>query len=137
MAYDRIVSRLDFIDKQMKYLTQWIPKSKEEFLGDIKTQAAIERYLQTTIESVLEICIQFVKYYNLGTPNSPDNVLSLLKPKLESIEVIKSLKGFRNVLVHQYNELKNELVYEFSLTFLHDLESIVKEFRDKLKNTPI
>lgn len=136
MAYNRILSRLDFIENQAIYLKEWIPASKEKFLADTKTQAAIERYIQTSIEAILEICIQFVKYFNLGTPSSPDSVLKLLTSKFKTMPLIKSLKGFRNVLVHQYNDLKNELVYEFAMTFLPDLEKILEEFHGTLKSPP-
>ncbi|MFO7796306.1 MAG: HepT-like ribonuclease domain-containing protein [Promethearchaeati archaeon] len=95
MAYERILQRIAFIENQLNLLGLWTPENKEVFLGDLKLQAAIERNMQNIIEAIIQICIQLVKFFNLGPPTSEDSILELLKPKLENYDLIKEFKNLR------------------------------------------
>jgi len=51
-------------------------------------------------------------------------------------EKIKSMKGFRNILVHRYGEIDDDLVYEEIKNGLKDFEEFEKKiesFLEKLK----
>jgi len=132
MAYEKIMIRITMIETQVSFIQKWIPRTFKEYQTDSKTQAAIERYLQTSIEALLEICIQMVKYFELGTPNSVDDVLELLSKNVQTTTQIKSLKKFRNVLVHQYDTIKNELVFDYIPRFVKDIKIIIKELKQIL-----
>ena len=114
-------------------IKKWIPHTLEEFETDERTQSAIERCLQVSIEAILEICIQLVKLLRLGTPSSPDGMLKLLESHVESIKYIKDLKGLRNVLVHQYGEIDFKLIFKHANQFVKDGEVIVDEVRRIMK----
>ncbi|TFG21017.1 MAG: DUF86 domain-containing protein [Promethearchaeota archaeon] len=133
MALERIVRRIDILVASLRKIEKWLPDTKEEFELNEIMQAAIERSLQVSIEAILDICIQLVKLLELGTPNSPENVIQLLKPHLSSIKTIEELKKLRNVLVHQYSDIEITLVYNYAKSFINDGTKLVGEFKDLLK----
>jgi uncharacterized protein YutE (UPF0331/DUF86 family) len=130
MAYERILQRVAFIESRLKLLEEWIIEDKEEFLKNLKLQAAIERNMQIIIEAIIQICVQLVKYYDLGPPTSEDSILTLLESKLETIEHIKEFKKFINFLVHQYINVDSEKVFEYLKHFEGDVQKIIQEIKD-------
>jgi uncharacterized protein YutE (UPF0331/DUF86 family) len=128
MALEKIINRTDIVQINIERIKKWIPSTLEEFLSDERTQSAIERCLQVSIEAIMDVCIQLVKFLKLGTPNSPDGVLILLEPHLKSIAIIRKLKGLRNILVHQYGKIDPELIFKHANQFCIDGELIIKEF---------
>jgi len=133
VAYERILQRIAFIEHQLNLLRQWVPENKEEFLGDLKLQAAIERNMQNIIEAIIQICIQLVKFFNLGPPTSEDSIFELLKPKLENYDLIKELKNFRNFLVHQYIKVDSKKIFTYLKHFQEDTLKIIQEFKIIIK----
>jgi uncharacterized protein YutE (UPF0331/DUF86 family) len=129
VAYERILQRIAFIENQLKLLKNWAPENREEFLADLKLQAAVERNMQNIIEAIMQICTQLVKYFNLGPPTSEDSILELLEQKLDNYNLIKEFKKFRNFLVHQYLKVDSGKVYNYLKPFLEDVVLVIEEFR--------
>lgn len=130
MAYERIVQRIGYIERELDLLEKWKPKKKQRFLSDLKLQAAIERKMQNIIEGIIQICTQLVKLFNLGPPTSEDSIFELLKPKLKNYELIKEFKKFRNFLVHQYIKVDSEKIFKYLTHFREDTLKIIKEFKN-------
>jgi len=72
------------------------------------------------------------KYKNLGIPKDEDSVIgNLHKNKVINKEVkdlILNLKGFRNILVHKYGTVDDELVYENLTENIDDFEKLKNYF---------
>ena len=92
--------------------------------------------MQITIECVLDICAIFVKEFALGPPKNEDNMLVLLEGKIQMIETVKAMKRFRNVLVNKYEDIKDELVFEFATGQTGDFEEFIREIKRIMKNWP-
>lgn len=45
-------------------------------------------------------------------------------------EIVKEMKGFRNILVHRYGEINNAEAFENISSGLNDFESFMKEVND-------
>ena len=133
MALERIVRRLDILVASIRKIENWLPNTIKEYKANEIIQAAIERNLQVSIEAILDICIQLVKFLELGTPNSPENVIELLEPYFSSINTINELKKLRNVLVHQYSDIEISLIYNHAKNFIKDGRKLVGEFKELLK----
>ena len=133
MALERIVRRLDILVASIRKIENWLPVTIKEYEANEIIQAAIERNLQISIEAILDICIQLVKLLELGTPNSPENVIELLEPYFSSINTINELKKLRNVLVHQYSDIEISLIYNHAKNFIKDGRKLVGEFKELLK----
>ncbi len=73
-----------------------------------------------------------VKELRLGPPSDEDDLLSLLSEKIPCIDNIKQMKSFRNLLVHQYAKIDNQLVYKIALKDSSDFELFISEIKKLL-----
>ena len=73
-----------------------------------------------------------VKDLKLGPPSDEDDLLSLLYGKIPNIESIKQMKSFRNLIVHQYAKIDNQLVYEIALEDASDFQLFTDEIKKLL-----
>ena len=64
---------------------------------------------------------------HLGLPEDDDQILDLLKEKINMIEKIKSMKRFRNILVHKYGEINDKMVYLYISENLDDFYEFIDE----------
>jgi len=69
-------------------------------------------------------------------PSSEDELFNKLeKNKIisdKTCAILKEMKGFRNILVHKYGEVDDELVFE-NISNLEDFESFINEISIFLK----
>jgi len=136
MDKERILSKIDDIDGYLSELEGIIPGSFEEYKNSIRDKRACERLLQIAIESVIDACNLFVSDLKLGIPSDEDDIIKKLEKKKiisgKMAETIRDMKGFRNILVHKYGVLKDELVFEMLSEKLEDFEKFKKEILKKL-----
>jgi uncharacterized protein YutE (UPF0331/DUF86 family) len=97
----------------------------------IEKRRACERLLQVSIECVIDICALIVAGFRLGLPSEEDDLFEKLE-QAEIIsssmkEILKRMKGFRNILVHEYGRIDDELVYEVLKNKLDDFDVFKKE----------
>lgn len=127
MAYERIINRIAFIQTNLRLLEELIPLNIELYINNRTIQLATERLLQIEIEAIMDICIQLVGYLNLGIPNSETNILDLLEEKIPSVNKLRELKKFRNILVHQYVKIEPQKIFDHASKFPDDLKIILHE----------
>ena len=127
---ERILAKLDELDSYLRELESVMPKSYEEYVGSIEKRRACERLLHILIECVIDVCALIVKGLRLGLPAEEGDLFEKLeKEKVISREMkgkLKSIRGFRNILVHRYAEVDDELVFD-SLRSISDFKEFRKE----------
>jgi len=112
---DRILAKLDELDSYLKELAEISPKSMGEY-KTIEKKRACERLLHIAVECVIDVCGIIVTNKRLGLPGSEEDLFR----KLEEGKVISSdlagklrlMRGFRNIIVHRYGSVDDELVFE-------------------------
>lgn len=128
---NRILSELDELDLYLKELETIMPRTYEEYVGSIEKKRSSERLLHISIECTIDICALIVKGLRLGLPAEEDDLFEKLeKKKIISKwmkKKLKAMRGFRNVLVHRYGEVDDELIFE-NLGNINDF----KEFREEI-----
>jgi len=125
-----VLARIDELDGYLRELHEIMPASFEDY-KKIEKRRACERLLQISIECVIDICALIVSGLRLGLPSEEDDLFE----KLEQAEIIssstkgtlKKMKGFRNILVHEYGRIDDELVYEVLKNKLDDFDVFKKE----------
>jgi uncharacterized protein YutE (UPF0331/DUF86 family) len=135
MDEDKIRSKIGQIENYIADLKEIVPQSFDEYAKSKITKYAIERLFQVIIESIIDVCAILVNDLKLGPPRDEDGILDLLKPKMSSVSKIKSMKGFRNVLVHKYSEINDELVFRIASEQLKDLSDVIADIR-RLLHSP-
>jgi len=131
MDNKRILSKIDELDQYVSELESIIPKDFETYEKSIKDKRACERLLQISIESIIDIMNIIVSELKLGIPYEESELIEkIYKKGIISKEVKKNLmgmKGFRNLLVHKYGGIDDEIVYEMISQNLTDFEKFKNE----------
>ena len=127
---NRILSKLDEMDSYLSELESIMPKSYDEYVGSIEKKRACERVLHILIECVIDVCALIVKGLRLGLPAEEEDLFEKLEREKiisrEMKEKLKLMRVFRNILVHRYAGVNDELVFE-SLGSINDFKEFRKE----------
>ena len=112
---ERVLIKLDEMDGYMRELALIAPDSYKEYLR-VEKKRACERLLQLTIECMIDICHILVTGLRLGLPAEENDLFSKLTDEdivsLDMGNTLREMKGFRNILVHEYAKVDDRLVYE-------------------------
>lgn len=127
---DRILVKLSELDGYLGELRSIAPESFAVY-RQVEKRRACERLLQISVETVLDVCHLLVRGLNLGLPAEEDAVFE----KLERAAVIsdgvtailRRMKGCRNILVHEYGGVDDEIVFEIVRMGDRDFERFKRE----------
>ena len=130
-AYNKIISKLQKLDEYIKYLKEVQKINKNQFMEDYHFFGLAERYLQLSIEILLDVGKLLVVIKGLKRPEENQEIFSALRDeKIISEKLADNLMGvanFRNILVHDYEKIDREIVYEKLRNNLDDFENFKKE----------
>lgn len=133
---NRILSKLDELNSYLVELEEVMPKNYEEYVNSIEKKRSCERLLHISVECVIDVCSLMVKGLRLGLPSGEEDLFEKLERKKvisgRMKEKLKLMRGFRNVLVHRYGEVDDELVFE-NLKSIEDFKDFSKEITSFLK----
>jgi len=79
----------------------------------------------------ISVCVCVVSGFRLGLPAEEDDLFEklenagLLSPN--AIRTLRTMKGFRNILVHEYGGIDNALVFKAATTRIQDFEAFKGE----------
>lgn len=130
MRGDMIRTKIKEIDESITLIKEHLPDTFEEFsnLGLVKD--GIYKRLEFCIESVLDICAVINTDLKLGVPESDENILdNLIRNNIISDELgcsLKSMKGFRNILVRRYGRINDEMVFSIMKENLNDFYRFIE-----------
>lgn len=134
---DRILAKLDGLNGTLDELRSVVPSSFEEFLA-IEKRRSCERLLQVSIEAVIDICALLVSGLRLGLPGDEDDLFEKLVDRgvlsRSMADVLRRMKGMRNVLVHEYGRVDNALVFESATERLGDFDAFIREVLEFLRH---
>jgi len=131
MRADIIRTKIKEIEESLKLVEDNMPESFEKFsnLGLVKD--GMYKRLEFCIENVFNICAIVNTDLELGIPESDENIVeNLMKNKVINKDLgenLKSMKGFRNILVHRYGKINDEMAYNIMIDHLSDFSDFIKE----------
>lgn len=127
---ERILAKLDELYGYQRELRQIMPASFAQF-KKIEKKRACERLMQVSIECVIDVCALTVSGLRLGLPSEEDDLFERLEEagviSSDMKEILKKMKGFRNLLVHEYGRVDDEIVYDMVKNRLRDFIDFKKE----------
>jgi uncharacterized protein YutE (UPF0331/DUF86 family) len=125
------ISKFDQIRENCKLIEDNLPENYEEFekLGLVKD--GIYKRIEHCVELIIDIIAMLNADLKLGIPNGTSDIYEQLhKNKIltsEIVEIIKNMKGFRNILVHRYGTIDDELAFDIIKQKLQDFKILEKE----------
>jgi uncharacterized protein YutE (UPF0331/DUF86 family) len=96
---------------------------------DIRSRAFVERYLHLCVEKVIDISNHFVSFYRWREPDGYRDLFRVLHdnaviPK-QNLTTFQNMASFRNMLVHRYEKIDDELVYTIFKKRLGDFDLFI------------
>jgi uncharacterized protein YutE (UPF0331/DUF86 family) len=127
---ERILAKLDELEGYLAELRAIAPQNLKEYRR-IEKKRSCERLLQLCIECVIDMCRILVSGLRLGLPADENDLFEKLNKNgivgSSVTRLLRQMRGFRNILVHEYASVDDELVFKYVKTRLGDFEKIRKQ----------
>ena len=110
---------------------------KLETLKDFNKQDVIVLNLQRACQAVIDIAMHIISVRNLGAPQSGKGALTNIQEKniidKKMTKNMQGMIGFRNIAVHEYQELDLEILKNILDNHLGELREFAREILKKNK----
>lgn len=134
---ESIATRFKHLRDYLKILKELQKIKKSKFISDHHYYGLAERYLQLSIECVLDVGNMLIVSLDLKKPSDKQEIIDIL----EEAKIIPSIMAtrlsgvarFRNLLVHEYVRIDRSKVYSILKTRIPDLEAFAKSIVKYLK----
>jgi uncharacterized protein YutE (UPF0331/DUF86 family) len=129
MKNDVIFNKINIIERCMKRIHEEYDQNPEH-LKNFTKQDSIILNLQRSCEASIDLAMHIVAEKKLGLPQSSRDAFSLLeKEGIISSSISNSMKamvGFRNIAVHDYQEINLEILRKILDKHLEDFFQYTK-----------
>lgn len=126
----RLEDKIYFVKKNLKKLYELKKEAKENFISDYRIFDSAKYNLQVSIEALIDIGNHIISRENFELPaTNADTFRILVKENIISKEKLKSyiaMAKFRNMVVHLYEEIDEEEIYNIVQNHLDDFEYFIK-----------
>ena len=133
---DRVLAKLDEVDGYLDELRSVIPRDLEEY-AQVEKKRSCERLMQLAIEATIDACAMLVSGLRLGLPGEENDLFEKLARRgvvSEGMtETLRRMKGMRNLLVHEYGRIDDELIFETARDRLADFGTVRREVLEFLR----
>ena len=131
VSADVILNKIATIEKCLNRIGEEYNDSKEIFCTNFTKQDSVILNLERASQATIDIATHIIKNEKLGLPNTSRELFVLLEQNSIISEDVKlqmqAMVGFRNIAVHDYQNLNIEIVIAIVEKHLVDFESFIKE----------
>ncbi|MBF0363330.1 MAG: DUF86 domain-containing protein [Oligoflexia bacterium] len=128
---DLLNNKLESLRRILERINSKIPKSEELLLSDIDVQDVIILNLQRAVQQAVDIACHILSSLEVQAPSSmSESFLLLERAQIISKEVANVMTktvGFRNIAIHEYQEIDWMIVYKIITKHLSDFKSYMRE----------
>lgn len=139
ISQQKILEKLENLNEYLGYLKQLKKETKNEknFLSDFHLFGNVERYLQLSIQAIIDSSHLIIIDLGLRKPEDNYEAVSILFDKKiiseELAEKLSKMIGLRNILVHEYGKIDRKKIYKILQTQIKDLEEFKRQILNFLK----
>jgi|SRR3989344_2100473 len=131
LRINEIEKKVDDIISSLEIIEANLPEELEDFLSMGLTRDGLYKKVEFCIESLIDICNIINSDLRFGIPETEEGIIENMRKNNifteKSINILKKIKGFRNILVHKYGDINDSLAFEIIEEGLKDFELIIKE----------
>ena len=131
----------ELVSRKLSKLSAYISELKkadditwEKYTTDTRSKAFIERYLHLSIEEVFDIANHIISFHDYREPDSYRDLLLILAEQniipSKDLKTFQNMASFRNMLVHHYDKVDDEVVFGLFQKRLHDFDHYVSLIKD-------
>lgn len=130
----RTKDKINEIEAYLSELYEIVPEDYESYSKDHKTKAACERYFEKIIEAVIDVIFLIIKEKKLKTPQDDVDAINLISKEniipRELANKLKLAKSMRNIIVHEYGKINDEIVFK---SIAEELDNDIRSFLEIIK----
>ncbi len=135
---ERINDKIKEINMFLEELERFLPSSYEEYITDIKTKAACERYFEKIIEACVDLSFLVIKFKNFDVPQDDKGSFEILAKEgvinQETSQKFKDAKGMRNILAHEYGKVDDSIVHKAVTTkLIEDVSTLLTQLEKNIQ----
>ena len=101
-----------------------------KYRSDLRTKAFVERYLHLAIEEVLDIANHLISFERWREPSGYRDIFLVLRENGvitdEQLTLFQEMASFRNLLVHRYENVDDEIVFGIFKKRLSDFDLFIE-----------
>ena len=136
MSPEQIQAKLAHLADAVEKLRRLPQSTLDEFRSDERNVDAALRRLQVAIQVLIDVGSHVVAHLGLGAPDTSHDLLERLERAgrlpTGSAARFGKMFAFRNRIVHLYDRVDDEFVYEIVTAHLDDLEELATHYIDAL-----
>jgi len=137
-SYDKISRKAEYILKKLKYLRINKPDDLEIFADDETLQMSILYAIHVSIEATVDMAILVgTKISEIEYIGDYDMFESLFNERVihkDTFEKLRRLNGLRNAMVHAYDSLIIEEIYDNYDEIMKDISCVINDLIDFTPN---
>jgi uncharacterized protein YutE (UPF0331/DUF86 family) len=126
---DKVESLIRHLRQYTAYLEDITEQDRQEFLKDPKSVGSARYYLQVSIETCINIANHIIATKRLRAPKDYRDSFKVLNEAGilpdDFTQTMREMAGLRNLLVHLYWDVDNEMIYEGIRSELRDFDTFV------------
>ena len=109
----------------------------EKYKKSIRDRAFVERYIHMAIQTVFDITRHIISYKGWKVPENYRETFSILAEGEvlpdEKVSIFQNMSSFRNLLVHHYDKVDDEVVFGIFKNKLGDFDLFREYILEYLK----
>ncbi|HQE80646.1 MAG TPA: DUF86 domain-containing protein [Syntrophorhabdaceae bacterium] len=138
MRKSDIQSKIDVLVDNIEKLSYLQKKDFKEFTSDFRNIDSALHRLQTSIQALLDMGNYIISSLGLKTPDTNADVFKILCRegylRQDRMNTYIQIIQFRNRIVHIYNHIDTETLYDILVNELHDIKEIFQDMLEIIEN---
>ncbi len=137
-----VQTKIDVILDNLEKLNTLKSKTYKDFISDFRNIDSALYLLQTSIQALLDIGSYIIASLGLKTPNTNAEIIKILSEAdhvaKDRVDTYIKMSKFRNRIVHLYNHIDTEELYNILLNELDDIKEfytsllkVIEEYKDE------
>lgn len=126
----RIVKKLAALERSVAKLRELAAMDREAFLDSYTFVDAAKYNLQTAVEAMIDTANHVISRRRLRMPRTNSESFEILSESgvipAEKLQVLQAMARFRNRIVHMYDDVDDNQVYEILRNHLGDFDDFVE-----------
>jgi uncharacterized protein YutE (UPF0331/DUF86 family) len=138
MRKEIIRTKIKEIEESIELVGENLPDTFEVFSSMGLIKDGIYKRIEFAIENVFDICAIINTDLELGIPGDDEEIVeNLVKNTILSEEMrekLKMMKGFRNIVVHRYGKIDDNLAFEILKKNIRDFYDFIRRVEEILED---
>lgn len=136
--YEKIHRKAEYVLEKLKYLKKNKPDNLEIFTDDETLQMSILYAIHVSIEATVDMVIlvgtKISKMEYIGDYDMFESLLEKRVIQKDTFEKLRRLNGLRNAIVHAYDSLMIEEIYDNYGEIMKDISCVIDNLVESIPN---